>query len=267
MSTTPKDGNHPNLSSSQSPITVEENYETTPKLKEEIVDSSKNEEVSSIVPSANFNIPIHSLLTNAQNSHGLLRHNDYSQYRSYCTRRLSRIRHAKPVRRNLTHGSKSAGASLTSSGNKRGGGRHSFHPRLELTVEDNANEHVNYILDGLYSAERAWAHAMELRGEYEQLLSSSKKKKKNASVMGCKNKKSSPGSVRQHSLKRLKKATKYVNQLEGIVNKVCNEVTALEMKAYGSWMRGNWFCEIQDWKVCVNCYFILLHVYKIFFSD
>lgn len=214
---------------------------------------------SSFIPTSNFSIAIHTILNNAQQSHGIVPHKDYTQYRSYLTRRLARIRHAKPVIKALSHGPKSKRESIASTATtsvgtikpQRKAGKHAFQPRDTITIYQAAT-HENYILDGIYATERAWAHAMELKSFYQDLLSSPAVGTSAASsgVSLKKKNQTSPGKVRQHYLNRMKKAFDHVIQLEQIVvSGVCDDRTCLEMKCYGSWMKGNYFCEVNRWKV------------------
>ena len=227
-----------------------------------MIEHETEEETPEFLPS-NFNISIHYDLTNAQNEHGL-RHDDYAQYHSYLSRRISRLRHAKGVRKNLTHygsykggagaetqvgslaDATSSGVVATKSGQKVG--KHAFHSRPRWSGSQ-ANEHKNYLLVELYSAERAWAHAMELKGAYDAMVSTSSTASKKLFSSGSK---TSPGKMRHHYLRRLKKASSFAENLEKMVSErtgICNERTCMEIKAYSAWMRGNWFCETEKWKV------------------
>ena len=213
------------------------------------------------IPTSNFTIAIHTILNNAQQSHGLVPHNDYTQYRTYLTKRLARIRHAKPVIKSLSHGPKSkrdvaaataaaaaAAAGSTHTSSKKGG-KHSFQPRDEITIE-KASSHINYILDGIYSIERSWAHSMELKSFYEDVIANANQNSGGSSSSSLKKKKTSPGKIRQHYINQLRKAVKYVENLEKIVIKgVCDEKTCLEMNCYGAWMKGNYYCEVNQWEV------------------
>eukprot|EP00551_Chaetoceros_affinis_P007111 CAMPEP_0203667732 /NCGR_PEP_ID=MMETSP0090-20130426/4513_1 /ASSEMBLY_ACC=CAM_ASM_001088 /TAXON_ID=426623 /ORGANISM="Chaetoceros affinis, Strain CCMP159" /LENGTH=732 /DNA_ID=CAMNT_0050531985 /DNA_START=34 /DNA_END=2229 /DNA_ORIENTATION=- len=228
---------------------------------------------AAFTPKSNYSIAVHTILNDAQKAHGVP-HEDYTQYRSYLTRRLARIRHAKPVLKTLTHGPKSkreASAADTSNStnttsssstttttnnsnnpNPKKGGKHSFQPRDEITLEQ-VTTHENFILDFLYSAERAWAHAMELKSFYKDLISSSKSlssKSLPSSALKKKKHQTSPGKVRQHYLNRFKKALGHVVELEriGLASGVCDEMTCLELKCYIAWMKGNYYCEVNDWE-------------------
>ena len=162
---------------------------------------------------SNYSIQIHKILHDAQQSHGLT-HDDYNQYHTYLTNRVSRLRHSQPVHK------------------RQSGKKHAYNKR-EITIEE-ANGHENFILIALYITERAWAHAMELKSASE-----------GGNPSGGKNK-------RNMYIKRMKKAVKHVQELEDLVMAICNETTKLEMMCYAAWMRGNHCCETRDWQVRTN---------------
>ena len=170
---------------------------------EEVVEE---EEPEPFVPS-NFSIPIHKILHEAQQSHGLS-HDDYNQYHTYLTNRISRLRHSQSVY-------------------KRKSGKKNSYNKREITIEE-ANGHENFILIALCIAERAWAHAMELKSASE---GNSGKSKRNVYI------------------KRIKKAAKHMKELEDLVAATCDDTTKLEMKCYAAWMRGNYCTETRDWQV------------------
>jgi len=161
---------------------------------------------------SNFSIQIHNILHTAQQSHGLNNDTDYTSYRSYLTNRISRLRHSKPVYKR-TGGS---------------GGSHKKHAfrKREFTLEE-ANQHENFVLISVYTVERAWAHAMEI-----------KERANEAEAAGKKN----------YHVKRLKKAAKHVEELE-YFKEICDDSTKVEIDCYAAYMRGNHFCESKDWKV------------------
>lgn len=199
------------------------------------------------IPTSNFSIAIHTILNQAQQSHGVP-HHDYTQYRSYLTRRLSRIRHAKPVLRSLSHGNRS-----NSSQKQKKGGKHAFQPRDEITL-DQASSHENFLLDGMFTTERAWAHGMELKTLYKELTTTATTGGSGPTVASFKKKnQTSPGKVRQHYLNRLKKSVDHVENLERIgIKGVCDDRTCLELQCYAAWIKGNYYCEIKQWKVRVR---------------
>mmetsp|Transcript_56477 Transcript_56477/g.168979 ORF Transcript_56477/g.168979 Transcript_56477/m.168979 type:complete len:691 (-) Transcript_56477:179-2251(-) len=204
-------------------------------------------EGSEKIPRSDHSVPIHSLIESSQSAHGL-RHSDYAQYRSYCSRRLSRLRHAKDVRKELSHGGKSGGQ-------QKRGGRHAYQPRAFDPEE--SNRHVNYVLVSLYQAERAWSQSMEIKALYDaareeaKKSSSSRPKKKKigggtAVDLGDK-KRSAPSKIRSHQLRRLRRAASFASELEGLAAASCDGPSALEARAYASWMRGNLALETGDW--------------------
>jgi signal recognition particle subunit SRP68 len=87
-----------------------------------------------------FTIEVLKVVREAQMQHGL-RHADYQRYRTYCSRRLKRVRHTLHF----------------SCGNMR-----RFQKR-ELTADDLVDS--RYLLIPLFQAERAWAYSMQLKQE------------------------------------------------------------------------------------------------------
>lgn len=183
--------------------------------------------VDSPAPQEKFSLPVHAVIDANQASHGL-RHDDYKQYHAFCTRRLSRLRHAQPVRRDLVH------SAAYVSGEKMK--RNAYCPREQTTNSENALWVV------LVGAERAWAHSCELKA----LMATSGKSSLSAEHEKSR---SSPGKIRQHSLRRLRRAKQLATQFQQHCEQVCDERTILEAKAYAGWMGGNYSLEVGDWKV------------------
>lgn len=77
-----------------------------------------------------FSLPVHAVIDANQASHGM-RHDDYKQYHAYCTRRLSRLRHAQSVRRDLVHS-----AAYVSGEKKK---RNAYCPREQKTNSENGS--------------------------------------------------------------------------------------------------------------------------------
>lgn len=185
--------------------------------------------------SSKHRLAIHSLIESSQSQHGL-RHGDYAQYRSYCTRRLSRLRHAKPVRLELSK------LATTEKGSNKAG-RHAFKPILHYREPSLANKvadkHINFMLVELMSTERAWSYAMELKADYDDIKSGAAKSKKEGS--------------RSHFMKRFRKAVTFSNRLEQMALAAADDKTIVEAKAYATWMRGNLSLEKADHKTaCVE---------------
>mmetsp|Transcript_7522 Transcript_7522/g.15704 ORF Transcript_7522/g.15704 Transcript_7522/m.15704 type:complete len:713 (+) Transcript_7522:130-2268(+) len=230
---------------------------------------------------------------------------DHAQYRKYCGRKLARLRRSRDVRKELSHGSsggKSTGGGAgggggATSGKKSkkgkkkgkkgsgggggaqgggggggkkgggGGGRYAYHPRPHPDPYD-ATHHVHYSLVSLYSAERCWSHAMEIKTLYDdardalRLGGGAKKKNKKRGTSdgddqhggagaGGGNRKataSSPAKIRRHYVRRLRKAVAYATELESRTKVSCDDRTAVEARAYAGWMRGTLALEVGDWQ-------------------
>jgi len=149
-----------------------------------------------------------------QTAHGV-RHDDYGQYRSYCTRRLSRLSHSPEAKQHLVCSSKFASES------PKGMSRHAFCSRKDDTLmqDDAAHEHVLWYLFVL--AERCWAHAKEYQKSQNQA----------------------------NARKKLKKAKQWAVRLSEMAAKSATETTQWECQAYASWMVANHALESTDYKV------------------
>ena len=117
-------------------------------------------------------IYLHSELSFSQASHGIS-HEDYAQYAAYCTRRLSRLRHNKLVKKDLLHCRmyKSSLSTVTTVDSSEAAGssgsskaRHAYRA-IDITnlPSDVLASHVNYFLEPLYCAERCWAASMAVK--------------------------------------------------------------------------------------------------------
>nr|CAG4640797.1 EOG090X04NF [Eulimnadia texana] len=111
------------------------------------LDSEKNHENETNVETNNetgkvdiFTLPILKVIRDAQQQHGL-RHGDYQRYRSYCSRRLQRLRKAL----HFVQGDKK------------------HFKKKEVTVDNLKDERFLYL--PLIQAERAWGYAMQLKQE------------------------------------------------------------------------------------------------------
>ena len=111
--------------------------------------------------------------------------------------------------------------------------RHAYCPR-EIPEELH---HENMLLVLLVAAERAWAHSCELKAMMRDQLPKNHEKAK-----------SSPGKIRRHALRRLRRAKELAIEFEEACVQVGDEATIEEAKAYASWMRGNYALEISDWE-------------------
>ncbi|KAA0161262.1 hypothetical protein FNF31_03875 [Cafeteria roenbergensis] len=141
-----------------------------------------------------------------------LRHSDFGGYRQYCTRRLRRVRTLRHVK--LAH--------------SRGKNNHAFVPR---TLRAEAVTSAEHLLVPLFNAERAWAHAMELKQRVDEVVSRGE------------------GSVRphHHRMRRLRKAAGWAEELKTLCAACADARTALEAEAYSAGMQAQLLSEEQLW--------------------
>ncbi|KAF5730997.1 Signal recognition particle-related / SRP-related isoform 1 [Tripterygium wilfordii] len=154
--------------------------------------------------SSKFSINVLQLLKFAQMQHGL-RHGDYVRYRRYCTARLRRL--YKSLK--FTHGR----------------GKYTRRAITESTVTE-----VRFLHLVLYTAERAWSHAMEKR----QLPDGPNARQ------------------RIYLIGRLRKAVKWATLFSQLCAVKGDSRTSLEAEAYASYMRGNLlFEQDQNWETAL----------------
>ncbi|XP_019464217.1 PREDICTED: signal recognition particle subunit SRP68 [Lupinus angustifolius] len=166
------------------------------------IDDPKSNTSDQILPK--FSINVLQLLKSAQMQHGL-RHGDYTRYRRYCTARLRRL--YKSLK--FTHGR----------------GKYAKRTITESTVSE-----VRYLHLILYSAERAWSHAMEKR----QLPNGPN------------------ASQRIYLIGRLRKAVKWATLFSQLCALKADSRTSLEAEAYESYMKGSLlFEQDQNWDVAL----------------
>lgn len=221
---------------------------------------------------APFHASVHWLVHTMQRTHGIIPHQDYSQYRKYCTRKLHRLRRCKEVGgRELLHGN-------------GGRGKHgsSYVPRPHINhlpkndiitqaAEEDINNghyskvnHVNFLLILLVSAERCWTHAMEVKADYD----TRGRKSRNSTNTNTNythalsgynqhsnNQGKSRGKLRKQFLRKLRKAAQYATALHTMACHVAtDEETRVECHAYASWMRGNLALEQNQFHVASREY-------------
>ena len=211
----------------------------------------------------------------------------YTLYRKYCTRRLARLRRASSVRSELSHGRLGGGGSSSGSTNNKdnksassGGGykRNEYRPLPPLTTALSTSSptspttststtplHENHVLVLVFQSERAWSRAMEARCILENMKigggSSSNQKKKMIQT----DKLITMSELKQNYQGRLRRVYKEVLSMEEFMNVITatnnnttttnkyggglDKITQLEIRAYASWMKGQWFLELGRWKV------------------
>jgi len=183
-------------------------------------DIEDNENMNSEVEEVVIEKPLLSMnvleiITEERNMHGL-RHQDYQRYRRYCTKKIHNLR--KFLK--LTQGKKR-------------------YQKKEITVDIINN--IKHLYVFLFSAERAWSYAMQLKSE------SIDEPRKH-----------------YHLMKRLKKAASYANQLEDVCKNYekIDEKTLLDVQAYAALMSGYKLFEEQDWQAALEKFAIARTIYE-----
>lgn len=157
--------------------------------------------------SAPLNLSILSEVRAAQGAHGLKKRNDFQHYRRYCTRRIQRTRRC------------------TSTTNGRG--RYAETPIDTAAILRDSRS----ILIPLYSAERAWAFAMDVK----------------------RNSPSGPARSRRKVVGRLTKAVVFASQLRALcVDSNATSDTCLEAEAYARWMSATLSLERERWAAALS---------------
>lgn len=174
------------------------------------IDTNLNTEIE-----ANLDVLILKQLKDAQNQHGL-KYENYQRYRSYCSRRLHRLRRSINVRQNIPATAKAR--------HQRARKMIDITPSMVVEAGDYG-ERVLLIL--LYLTERAWAYAMQLKQE----VSEDPRKK-------------------YHMVRRLRKAYLYSNKFESLClaeDSPCSESTKTEAQAYVAYISSLYHFEKEDW--------------------
>jgi hypothetical protein len=158
-----------------------------------------------------LSLEILELIKTAQAQNGL-RHNDYSRYHYYCTRKLRRLRSAKTI--DFTHAP------------AKGQGKKGSFAQNELTPEVVTDP--RHLMIALFNSERAWAQAMEIQQE---------------EGTGEKN-----ADSHSHLLSRLRKAAKWAVLLQDLCLVRCDARSGLEAEAYCAWIKSSLSLVTSDWQ-------------------
>ncbi|KAH0704383.1 hypothetical protein KY290_017700 [Solanum tuberosum] len=162
-----------------------------------------------------FSVNVLQLLKSAQMQHGL-RFGDYARYRRYCTARLRRL--YKSLK--FTHG------------------------RLKYTkrsISITTVTEVRFLHVVLYTAERAWSHAME-----KKTLPDGPNARQRSYLIG-----------------RLRKAVKWASLFQELCSIKGDSRTSLEAEAYAAYMKGSLlFEQDQNWDVALKCFKSARAVYE-----
>ncbi|XP_046365035.1 signal recognition particle subunit SRP68-like [Haliotis rufescens] len=162
-----------------------------------------------------FTVEVLQLIKEAQQQHGL-RHGDYQRYRSYCSRRIRRIRKSL----HFPQGSK-----------------HKVQPK-KISIEMLTDP--RYLQLPLFSAERAWAFAMQLQSEAN-----------------------TEPRKRFHLMARLQKSVQHAGELSALSDSPkCDARTKLECQAYNAWIKGSLYFESSSWENAMEQYTSAKTIYE-----
>lgn len=186
--------------------------------------------------SAKLRIELHVLeyLRDAQLQHGL-KYDDHRQYRSYCSRRIHRIRHSLNVHQDVPPSAKAR--------HQRGRKLMDVSNAMVLEAGDKIPEYAERMLViPLFLAERAWSYAMQLKQE----------------VAECPRR-------RFHLVRRLYKAAQHAGRFEKLCldpESPCTERTKKEATAYSAYMNGLYKMERENWASAKEDFYNSLVLYS-----
>lgn len=152
-------------------------------------------------PAGRFSLSLLEMIRSAQQQNGL-KHGDYERYRHFCARKLKALYKALKM-------------------------QHGRTKYIKRNLEEHMVTDSRHLQVPLFSAERAWAYAMELKKATEERMDLRK---------------------RHHLVRRLAKAAKWAGQLAALAAARADTRSGLEAEAYASWMRANVLLEKEsDW--------------------
>lgn len=170
-------------------------------------------------PAIVIELPIYEYVRDAQLQHGL-KYDDHRQYRSYCSRRIHRIRRSLNVIQGIAPSAKARHTRARKLINISNG--------MVLEAGEKNREYAERMLIiPLCLAERAWSYAMQLKQE----------------VSECPRR-------RFHLVRRLAKAAEYATRFEKLVydpESPCSERTKKEATAYAAYVNGLYKMERENW--------------------
>lgn len=164
-------------------------------------------------------LPIYESVRECQLQHGL-KYDDHRQYRSYCSRRLHRIRRSLNVHQSIPSTAKAR--------HQRARKLMDVSNTMVLEAGEKKDDYAQRMLIiPLCLAERAWSYAMQLKQEVAEYP-----------------------RKRFHLVRRLKKAAEFATKFEKLVHdpeSPCSERTKKEATAYAAYMNGLYNMEREQW--------------------
>lgn len=167
----------------------------------------------------NIELPVLESVKDLQSQHGL-KYENYRRYRSYCSRKLHRLRRSLNVHQGI--------ASSAKARHQRGRKLMDISNQMVLDAGEKNQEYAERMLMiPLCLAERAWSYAMQLKQEV-----------------------SDQPRRRFHLVRRLKKATEHAQRFEKLCHdpeSPCSERTKQESVAYAAYITGLYELERGYW--------------------
>lgn len=171
-----------------------------------------------------IDIPILESIKDLQTLHGV-KYENYQRYRSYCSRRLHRLRRSLNVHQGV--------ASSAKARHQRGRKLMDISNAMILEAGEKDPEYgERMVLIPLCLAERAWSYAMQLKQET-----------------------SDQPRRRFHLVRRLKKAAEHAQRFEKLCHdpeSPCTDRTKLEATAYTAYITGLYQVERENWAEAKN---------------
>lgn len=177
------------------------------------------QEQQSVASKMVIDLPVLELIKDLQSQHGL-KYENYRRYRSYCSRKLHRLRRSLNVHQGIAPSAKAR--------HQRGRKLMDISNQMVIDAGEKNQEYAERMLIiPLCLAERAWSYAMQLKQEI-----------------------SDQPRRRFHLIRRLKKAMEHAQRFEKLCHdpeSPCSERTKQESVAYAAYITGLYELECSDW--------------------
>lgn len=180
-----------------------------------------------------IDFPILESIKDLQSQHGL-KYENYRRYRSYCSRRLHRLRRSLNVHQGV--------ASSAKARHQRGKKLMDISNSMVLEAGEKDPEYgERMIMIPLGLSERAWSYAMQLKQETSE-----------------------HPRRRYHLVRRLKKASEHAQRFKKLVHdpeSPCTERTKEEATAYAAYITGLYEVERESWEAAKDNLSSALSIY------
>ncbi|MEW5303838.1 MAG: hypothetical protein WDW36_006492 [Sanguina aurantia] len=169
--------------------------------------NTSEEELVQAPTSQRFSLSLLQTIRTAQSQNGL-KHGDYSRYRRHCRSRLQALYKLLKMQHGRTK-----------------------YQKRKMDVHSITNQ--QHLLVPLFSAERAWGYAMEIKKSLEGGAPDARK--------------------HRHLLARIRKAAHWAAELARFAVDKCDSRSSVEAEAYSSWLQGSLMVETEaDWELALG---------------